>query len=447
MKKLWLNKLVRAKHKGAYLPFILIMSAIFIVLAYTIISIANANLKLARKHVNLISSMEISEAGINYYLWHLSHNNKDYCDGGTCPGTAPYGPYTHEYKGPDGTVLGTYDLIITPPSQGDSIVQVKVTGKANGSSTSRTIIAEIGMPSFAKYSFLTNTECWFGDNETTTGPVHSNVGVHFDGTANGLVTASSLAYVPSSSFGGDGHSHPGVWGNGGPVGFWQFPVPTINFNQVSVDLAKLQTQADAGGILLGDSKKLGYYLQLKANNTIDVSKVTKETSSGITTTFLGNYPAPNNGILFAQDYLWIDGSWNNKITIATSANSVSKPSVTIVGNLTYVVKDGTNKIGLIGVGNIEVAPYAPDTLEIDGAFLSQKGHVWYESGGPVKTSISIYGSIATFDYWTWTWVNSHGSTTAGYRNTSQTYDPYFTLDPPPQFPTTGSYNVLTWREQ
>ena len=442
-----IQNFITNRSRGAYLPAIMMASVLFIALAVSVISISTADLGLSRKHEKTVSSLEIAEAGVNYYMWHLSHNNKDYCDGQTCTADTPYGPYTHEFSDPSGKIIGTYELYITPPALGDSVTTVKSIGRLNNNSGDRTVIAELGMPSFARYAFLISTECWFGDNEITNGPVHSNVGIHFDGTANGIVSASQESYTPSSSFGGDGRVHNGVWGNGGPQNYWVYPVPTVDFNRISIDFANLKQKSDTGGIHLAKSSSLGYYLKLKNDGKIDIYRVSRERTSGITTTFLRTENAPSNGIMYVEDNIWVDGTYNGRITIAAHTSGSGQPTIKIKDNLLYSTKDGSASVGLVAEGNIEVPEYAVTTLEIDAALLSQTGHVWFPYVyGSVKNQINVYGSISTYLTWTWTWVS--GSTvTSGYRNTSQTFDPYLSLTPPPEFPTTGSYAILSWREE
>ena len=435
------------RSKGAYLPAIMMASVLFIAFATAVIAISTSNLKLTKVNERSVSNLQVAEAGVNYYMWHLSHNNKDYCDGNTCVGDPPYGPYSHQYADPSGKILGTYDLYITPPALGESVTTVRSVGKVSNSTGDRTVTAELGMPSFARYAFLVGTECWFGADETTNGPVHSNVGVHFDGTNNGIVSSSSTTYTPSGQFGGDGHVHNGVWGNGGPTNYWVFPVPTVDFNRISIDFTNLRTKAITSGIYLGSSSSRGYYLRLRADDKIDVYRVSRERTSGITTNYIETRNAPSNGILYVQDNVWVDGTYNNKITIAAHTPGSGTPIIKIKSNLLYQAKDGNSSIGLVAEGNIEVPEYASDNLEIDAALLSQTGHVWYPYVlGAVKDNIQVYGSISTLQTWTWTWVS--GSTvTSGYRTTSQTYDPYLTLNPPPEFPTTGTYAILSWREE
>lgn len=447
MKKILLKIKFKSRLRGAYLPAIMMASILFIALAVSVISISTADLGLSGKHEKTVSSLDVAEAGVNYYMWHLSHNNKDYCDGQTCVGSPPYGPFIHEFRDPSGKIIGTYELTITPPALGDSVTTVKSIGKINNTTGDRTVIAELGMPSFARYAFLISTECWFGPDETTNGPVHSNVGVHFDGTANGIVSSSQESYKPSSSFGGDGQVHDGVWGNGGPKNYWVFPVPTVDFNRISIDFANLKTKSDTGGIHLTKSNSQGYYLKLKSDGKIDVYRVSRERTTGITSTFLNTYNAPSNGIVYVEDNVWVDGTYNGRITIAAHTSGSGQPTIKIKDNLLYLAKDGSASVGLVAEGNIEVPEYAVSTMEIDAALLSQTGHVWYPYvSGAIKNQISVYGSISTYLTWTWTWV-SGGTVISGYRNTSQTFDPYLSLTPPPEFPTTGSYAILSWREE
>lgn len=439
---------IQRYRKGSYLPIILIASVLFLAFASALIGLAMANIKRSANQEKAVSNLNIAEAGVNYYMWHLSHDDKDYCDGSACTGVSPYGPYIHDYKNSQGEIIGTYSLYIKPPAQGEASVQVRSIGKALNSKSESIVVADIGMPSFARYSFVSNTECWFGENETTNGPVHSNVGVHFDGTSNGIVSASLKTYKPASSFGGDGQYHDGVWGKGGPKGFWVYPVPAVDFDKVSVDLNNLKIEAQKGGIYLDSSKSLGYYLKLN-NNSIEVYKVTRERSSGISATLLSIKSAPQNGVIFVNDNVWIDGTYNGKLTVAASLSQGNQSArISIKDNLLYAAKDGSANIGLISEGDITVPEYAAANLEIDGALLAQNGHVWFPNvAGVVKNSISIYGSIASNLTWTWSYADSTGRIVSGYQTTAQTYDPYLTLSPPPQFPTTGSFVLLSWRQE
>jgi hypothetical protein len=69
--------------------------------------------------------------------------------------------------------------------------------------------------------------------------------------------------------------------------------------------------------------------------------------------------------------------------------------------------------------------------------------VWYPySGGGAKSNLTFFGSIDSFDYWTWSYTNG-----VGYPTNTNTFDSNLIYGPPPCYPTTGTYAVLNWREQ
>jgi len=427
-----------------------ILSALGVIGAQLLI----ANERFGQYEARSAEAMNIAEAGVNYYLWHLAHNSTDYKDGGSTPNTAPYGPYTHNYVDSNGNVLGTYTLYITPPAGGSTITTVQSIGQVPHFSGTRTILAQLGQPSFANYALLTGTEVWFGPGESSNGPVMSDVGVHMDGTNNGPVMSANATYKPSAAFGGDGNTHNGVWGTGGPTSQWQFPVPSVDFSSVTADYSTCSTQAAAAGISLPSSGKLGYYLKLRSDGKIDEYIVKTETSSGITTTTVNpitTLNAPGNGILYAADNVWVQGtSWPGKIDILSGklpANAATYTNITIIGNLTYAAKDGTDTIGLIAQNNVQVAQYAPSTIEIDGALLAQNGSILAVQAGSAKTALTFYGALDSYNFWTWSWVDGNGNTIYGYKTDTNTFDTNLTYGPPACYPTTGTYAVLNWREQ
>ncbi len=394
-------------------------------------------------------ALEVAEAGVNYYLWHLAHNPSDYQDGGIGGAGPSYGPYAHNYYDNDGNLLGTYKLTITPPSNGSTIATVQSIGQVTGLPGSRTVLAQLGQPSFSNYIFLSNTELNFSATSTTTGPVFSNVGIQFNGTNNGPVTAARRTYVSAY----DGNTHAGVWGAGGPTSQWAYPVPSIDFTSVTVNLSNLQTLAQAsGGVYLNGSGALGWYLSLRSDGTIDIYKVTSETGAGITKTFVRNQAAPTNGILFSTENLWLSGTnWPGRITIAAAKlpdNSATRKTIKLVDNLTYAAKDGSAVIGLVAQADIFVPAYVPNTLEINAAVLAQYGSVGYDtSNGGLKASFTLYGGIAQNQNNYGFKTLGCGSYCTGFPTTAYNFDSHLIYAPPPQFPTTGNYSVLNWREQ
>ncbi|TAK89204.1 hypothetical protein EPO04_03855 [Patescibacteria group bacterium] len=434
---------------GFSIPMILGLAMMLSAIGIALAGVAVANLRFSTHEQRAESALQIAEAGINYYLWHLAHDAADYQDGTGAPATAPYGPYVHNYTDSSGKVIGTYTLYITPPPTGSTVVTVKSTGQVNGLKSTRSIEAKLGIPSFASYGLLTGTEVWFGQNENTSGPIHSNVGVHMDGQNDGAVTAARETYKPNPQFGGDGSTKAGVWGNGGPKSQWQYPVPSVDFNGVTADIQDMITQSQSGGVYLPTTNRQGYYLKLKANGTIDIYTVRNETGSGIQTTFVRNQAAPANGCLYAADNVWVDGDgFTGRLTIGSGRLPdvpATNTTIKITNNLRYAAKNGSTALGLIAQKNVEVAGYAPNNIEINGALLAQKGHVWYPNNGPVKSNLSFYGSISSYDYWTWSWVSGN-HITSGYGSNTTSFDTNLTYSPPPCYPNTNAFSILSWRE-
>jgi hypothetical protein len=395
-------------------------------------------------------ALNVAEAGINYYLWHLAHNPSDYKDGTNAPATAPFGPYAHTYYDEAGNLIGTYTLTITPPANGSTITTVKSVGTVPHMSGGRTILAQLGQPSFSNYIFLSNTELIFSATSTTTGPVHSNIGIEFDGTSNGPVTAARATYTNGTG------THNGVWGTGGPTSQWAYPVPTVDFSQVTVNLSSLQTSSlpANGGINLGSSGAAGWYIQVKSGSpaSFDLYKVNSETSSGINKTFVRNQVVPTNGIVFSPEEVWISGTgFSGRMTVVAAylPDTASKrKSINIIDNLTYSAMDGSAAIGLVAQQDVFVPQYVPNTVTVDAALLAQYGSVGYDTTyGGLKSSFTLNGAIAQNQ-------NLYGFKTTGcspycngFPTTAYNFDSHLIYAPPPSFPTTGNYSVLNWREQ
>jgi type II secretory pathway pseudopilin PulG len=438
-----------AKTHGFYLPVILMVTTVFLALITALISLSLSNLKLAELNNKKISAMSIAEAGINYYLWHLAHDDSDYCDGNTCSGVAPYGPYNHTYYNQAGVSIGTYDLYITPPSVDRQVVIVKSTGKVSGRSPSKTIVAELAIPSFTKYTLLSsNEQLWVGDGEKINGSVHvNNSGLYNEGEIVGDASSTEKTYA-SWNWG----TQPGVSGPGLFDASKMFPVPAVNMNQVSVDIVEMKTMAGLSGHYITTSNSKGYHIVLKSNN-YDLYKVSKFDANNLTITTqtsVGNYLYPANGLIFVSDNLWVDGTVNDaKITIVAADPTASQNQmkrIIIPNKIMYTNYDGRDKIGLVTQTDILLAKDVPTDMEIDAAMIAKSGQIRINDFGQIKNRIRVYGSMAHNGGLLWTYAS--GSTIlSGYRYTVTDMDPYNILNPPPEFPKTGTYSVLSWREE
>ena len=478
------------KELGSILLLVLVFAAVFTTIGTGLVGMVSTQHKLSSQKVASRQALHIAEAGINYYRWHLAHSPNDFQDG-----TGGSGPYVHDYKDPEGTVIGKFSLEIIAPSGCESAVKIQSTGwTLSHPQTKRIVQVRYGKQALAKYAFLTNEDVWFGEDEGLKGEFHSNGGIRMDGTQNSIALSAKENYFCDSIHGCSffncsnpchwelwkGCECPGIWGegHGGPEGLWQFPIPVIDFSKITQNLNFLRTEAQSSGIYLGNSG-LGYHINFKNNGTFNLYQVTKkkkkvwgdngekmvhESNDIQNEAFLQNYSLPADcAPIFVEDDVWVDGEVNGKITlVAAKLPDVSHNNAKIIinGNITYA--NSNSVLGLIGQKDILIPLCSPNNLVIEAAMLAQKGHVfrydypsWVDPNycSPqgtdtpyyIRENIRTFGSIITNTVWTFTWVS--GSTvTSGYRNTDMNYDSSLTFNPPPYFPTIGDYRFISWEE-
>ncbi len=517
---------IKKPQQGFALLLLLSSIVIFIMIFTSALMIVETNFDVVSRNVKSQQAFNVAEAGINYYLWHLSHSPADFKDGLTTPTTPDpslgYGPYVHNYIDDNAVITGTYTLWIKPQGGGSSIVTVRSIGNITGSKSNRVVEAQIGSPSYASYAISADTEIWFGNTESANGPVHSNQGVRMDGASNADVTSANTTYTPSLAIGGDGSSHPGVWCSNSvttPVNCatrsktsWRYPVPSLDFNQVIGSLCTIKKNAflangstSALALVASPctqtpttltpnylpqrsttgtySATKGYLISLNSDGTYDLFQVNAEddtktpyTSALTLVSVANNISVGSSQVIFAEDNVWVrtNGSYSGRITIAAGRLATTvNAEVTIVDNMLYGSKSGADAIGLVSEDAVVLAAYAAPktgnfTLEVDAAVIAQAGSVTYplyyrgtttctQGWSGASQKLVFYGSIATRQTWTWTWlvgnspcgnaVNVSGSGyVSGILNNSTQYDYNLQYTPPPSFPLTSSYNILGWRE-
>lgn len=450
---------------GSLYVYMIIIISLSSLMLYPFVSLLVQEIKVLRSTVDKEEALQIAEAGVNYYQWHLAHFPTDYKDG-----TNSAGPYVHDYKDYDTQEsVGKYSLVITPPPTGSTIVKMQSTGWTNSNpNIKRIITARYGIPSLTRYAFLSNDVIWIGDTENVGGQMQSNNGVRFDGVGNAPIQSAKSTYTCPSIQGSPCPAvKNGVWGSASQAvqSFWQFPVPSIDFSTLTSDLATMKTAAQTAGIYLSPSNKSGYSLVFNSNGTVSVYIVTRleSTPRGYdvygkardedidyrTRSFQFTRDIPANGIIFVEDNAWVEGTVKGRAMVAAAklpyALSTS-PTIYIPKNITYASKDGSNVLGLLAQKDIVVTYKAPDNLEIDAAMIAQNGSTqFFYYYGNVKNSITIYGAIMTFGIWTWSWVSGSNNIVSGYRNTYNNYDGNLLYGPPPSFPlSTSGYQLLSW---
>lgn len=457
--------------KGSITPALLIITGAFLVVIYGLLMLLSVQLEYVQRRVASEEALNIAEAGVNYYRWHLAHAPEDF--------TSDIG--IHEYKDPQEDIVGEYELEITPPNSGSSVVTIKSTGRSYANpDIERTIITAYGKQSFAKYAFLNNASAWYGDNITVHGDIHSNNGIRMDGTNTGLVTSAKEEYMCGSETGCSPPTRrPGVWGTGGDQSLWQYPINFVDFDTVSFDFSAMRNSAQSKGLYLDESNRYGYHLVFNPNGTVSIyeiqrlddyygylppgeglgnpgqggcrrryQRITREDD-------LGTYNLAETSIIFVEDDIWVEGVVNGRVTVVAAGFPVqsSIKNIWINNNLTYAQYNGSNVLGLIAQNDIYFARDIPLDFRIDGALLAQKGRIvrhgylsWCGGwGDTVKDKLTINGAMISFGKSYWNYGGEPPD--SGFIEREIFYDGNLLYAPPPYFPTTGEYQFITWKEE
>lgn len=476
------------KKKGIILPTIIVFSSIFLILIVGLTSWFGITLKSSKYLFQKEQSFQIAESGIDYALWFLNHYPTDFQDG-----TGEEGPYVHDFLDKDGNKIGEFSLEITPPETGTTQVTVKSTGYLMDSpDQKRTIEAVFGKPSLSNYAILTNSDIYIRQGTEVFGRLHSNKGIRFDGIAHNLVSSSKETYDdPSHS----GDPEYGVHTHIDPIDELpyadietrldvfqagrEFPVPTVDFDGLTIELSEMKTESQSDGHYYSKSDKEGYHIVLKTNDTYDLYKVTKLVSTDSaegckkpdgdpawdwtswsidTENYIGNYAFPDNGLIFVEDHVWVDGQINSAhITITAARFPDSDPqekNININNDLLYTNYDGQDSIGLIAQNDINVGLQSDDDLRIDAALLAKGGRVGRAyfpgpSGGKdgcspydTRSSLTILGLVISNGEYGFAYTDG-----TGYETRTIIYDSNLENITPPYFPDVGStYELIQWAE-
>lgn len=490
--------------KGLVLVNVLVFAVITIMVTTALINWSSSMIKSIRNLSSKEQAMQVAEAGIDYYRWHLAHAPTDYKDGYA---TTTNGPFIHDFKDKDGTVIGKFSLNITPPPIGSTLIKVKSTGTVNSApGVTRSLLVTLAIPSFAKYAVIANDFMRFGDGTEVFGPIHVNNGVRFDGLTHNVITSSKDKFIDP-----DQGSHNPSWyqmgvyttqsptelnTNGTPpttapsrpdvfMAGRQFPIQVVDFLGITTDLARMKSDAIANGKYYASSGVQGYHIVLKTNDTFDIYKVKtlasqpnncdndqNETGWGtwsiktpLTNTsnqqiFQSNVAFPANGVIFVEDHVWVDGQINTaRVTIAAGKfpdNPSTWKNIIVNDDLLYTNYDSTDTIALVAQGHILSGLYddaGGEDLRIDGAVIAQNGKVgrYYYSSSCGSTylmdTLTLYGMLGSNKRYGFAWISGGGGTSSGFQNRDIIYDSNLLYAPPPNFPlTSNQYTILSWEE-
>lgn len=481
-----LPPILRQSSRGQILVPVLVFGFVALLLITGLVQWGAFHLRLSQRTLARERALQVAEAGIEYYRWHLAHDPLDYQDG-----TGQPGPYTRDVVNKDGQVVGRYILEITPPPPGSAVVTLRSTGTVMGfSDVRRAIKVRLAVPSVARYAVVAHEALWFAAGTEVFGRVHSNGGIGFDGLAHNLVTSARASYKDPDHAGNDEfgvHTHvvpvdppppapvpsrPDVFRAGRT-----FPVPAVDFDAIAGNLAQIKSDAQAGGSYFASSGAQGYHIVLKTNDTFDLWRVTRlvPIPTGCVEVlgqqgwgtwsideggeeFIGNYAFPTNGAIFVEDHVWVNGQIDSaRLTIASGKfpdNSAKWTNIIVNNDLRYTNTDGRDAIGLIAQGNVNVGLVSEDDLRIDGALIAQRRRVGRHYFPPpsqnqdrcspyhLRQVITLFGMVGTYERFAFSYSDS-----TGYQTRNILYDPNLLYNPPPRFPSTeNQFSTISWEE-
>lgn len=502
--------------KGSALAMVLVMVAIIVITLTSLLGYIASQINYSKDRVERERAFQVAEAGAYYYRWYLAHKVEgktssqiqDFWDNQSPIGVGS--AYNSVFSDSSNIAIGEYQLEVTPPSAGSTIVTVKSTGWTyKKPSVKRTVQVRFRRPSWSEYTFLSNSFMNFGSESTVFGKVHSNDGIRFDGKAYNTVSSAKSRFDDPSHGGAIDfgvHTHASPADGGAPAYPWAagtvpdrpdifiggrtFPVPEVSFSGVTADFDNMKTKAQGGLGKYFNETGVGRRIKLKTDGTYDVCTINSANPnhsisgytgvvSGASGSYVGtngsacttgncctgascpyisgnhnkgkcfslnNYPIVNDGVIFVENSVWVEGSVNNKrVTIAAAKLSGSSTDADIYigisnNNLRLAAYDCNNMLGLVAQRDVRVLNDCPSYFTVDAALLAQKGLVGIVTGMGGKYSMTFNGAIASYLQ---PYFQSGGS---GFADRTYNFNNKLLYCPPPYFPTGTEYAIDQWDE-
>jgi hypothetical protein len=339
----------------------------------------------------------------------------------------------------------------------------------------RTVRVKLGPEPLTKYSFIHNSNVWFGTGITIFGEVLVNGGIRMDGTNESIMRSAKATYTCGSETGcSQPDTKPGIWGHGGPVEMWRFPETYFDFGSIVTDFNAMKISAQTKGVYLPyNNGSYGYHFVFNNNGTVNIYEVT---SAGlykgwtvedgcqnyyqriITQNLIGSYSLSDKKIFYAENTVYVEGEVKGQATVVAARLPVISYSTDmwLVNPVLYTAKDGSDNLGLIAQNDILMAKNIPTDFEIDAALMAQSGRIVRPdyrygsctSGGQnaVRNSLTVYGTLISDQKSYWSFSDTHG-VISGFVKREIIYNQNAAEFPPPYFPTTEDFKVLTWEEE
>lgn len=493
------NHKTQKNKKGSAVAYAIMMIVVIAIIISSLMQFIMGQLKYGYAEESKQSAFEVAEAGASFYSWYLAHKTdgktskqiSDFWTTGSPLGVGTGNEYESEYKDPwSGETIGRYRIAVDPPITGSTIANATIEGWTNKyPNIKRTLKIRFRRASWSEYMFLSNIDMGFGSNRIVNGKFHTNGGLRFDGTRiTGKATSTKFysGYVDPDygerAFGIHIHNgHDGIPADPQPPVVVPSPPtepPTRNtifqggrgyapekaFTSVATDMTLMKADAAVIYNRAGEiaASALGRHITF-TNSTFTICKVATASkdvynAAGEVITTIGNknftenscvanIAIPDNGIIYIENDVWVDGAIDNKkVTVVANnplATKTSEKFNIYLGrsNLTYAASSNIEILGLVAQNNIEIIRDSQNNLIVSAALLAVDGRVFRNTYlGSYKNSITINGAIATNLRYRF------NETGCGYNNATFNFDGNLLDTPPPYFPTGDQYLVDMWEE-
>ncbi|GAB6282607.1 MAG: hypothetical protein STSR0008_13530 [Ignavibacterium sp.] len=310
---------------------------------------------------------------------------------------------------------------------------------SNYNSKKDTVKVMMQPSNFAKFAHFSVSEnsIYYISGDTVWGPIHTQDKLYVDGSPVfwGKVTAKK------------GINKKDKWADpkfyGGYESGVSIPLPG--------DFTTVTSAAYSGGKVVTNKDVQLYF---NGDGTVDY----KEGSSSWQYDVPFDSLAPNGVFLVEKGNLYIKGTIKGQVTVAASQSTgeSSHGKVYIIDDIVYKTDptnpNCTDMLGIVATNDVVIKD-VPETknnngIDIQASIFSLKGSFTAENYDYIHKvgSIRLYGGIiekergavGTFD-------SNSGNLLHGYYKKYK-YDERFMVSAPPAFPTTGSYEIISWLE-
>ena len=332
---------------------------------------------------------------------------------------------------------GTYT--VTTPDADSGRFRVCVIAQYDSVTYTDTLL--MGLKMFSDFAYFSNLEgsINWATGDTIWGPFHTQDKMTIDGhpVFEGYTTAKKGYSVSSGSPTFLGGYKKGV----------DIPLPT-NFNN-------LVSTAQAGGAVFTSQD---IYLRLNPDGTATYT-VGSWSATPVTTVAITSL-APNGVLAVSGGNLHLKGVLSGQLTVSAVQNGVSgKGNVYFDSSVVYnndpLANPGvtsTDMLGIVCDNNAIISDNANNDnpangIHIEASILSRTGGLTAQNydSRPYCGNITLLGGIQQYQRGPVGTIGSGGTIATGF-NKNYHYDDRLRISSPPMYPTTGTFQVLSWFE-